>query len=175
MTTSARIIALYLITPMLLLSCGIRLKGAKRIENTTVESFIVEGGGIQYFIKPLKYTSQYNNLVVDFTLRAVSNSGYKAKLNFTETGEGVGKIDSCQIAIPSVNKIVLSAKHFEKRNLNKGVRYFSEVDNKAVYHMFRSEEPFQLIAYRNGISIAYHPARKAIKKIKRIPKILLID
>ncbi len=157
---------------MPLVSCGIRLKGAKKVGNTVIETFLVEGGAEQYFVKPLWFTGIKGKLLADFTFRSPKDSQFKAKINFTRSGAAGSKIDSFRVVAPGANEAACTVKKMDVRNVTGGTRYFSEVSNPVLHKLFINGTLFDIIVYSGGEAIKYTPAGKSLKKVGHIPKVL---
>ena len=166
---------LFLLAAVLLLycGCGIKLKGAKKGDGASVETFLVGNGVIQYFVKPLTFTSRGGNMLVDFTFRGNQDSLYKAKVNLTIGGQETGKIDSFKLVPDDPNSIIMTALITGATPMKKGLRYFSDVDNKALNNLFASGQNFKIITYSKQAEQIFHPIAKSSKKIRRIPSILI--
>ena len=164
---------LALVCTVTLVSCGIRLKGTKKVRNTIIETFLVDGGAEQYFVKPLWFTGVGSKLLIDFTFRSPKDSQFKAKINFTFSGVALPKIDSFQVVTPGINEVACTVKKIDVRNVTGGIRYFSEVRTPALYNFFIKSTLFDKILYAGGKALKYTPAGKSLKKARHIPKVLL--
>ncbi len=160
---------------LLLSSCGIKLKGARRGDNASVETFLVENGIIQYFVKPLTFSSRSGDIRIDFTFRGKNDSLYKAKINFTTSDKEAGKIDSFKVIDNTTNEAVSTAYNTRMGKVTKGLRYFSEVTNNPLFNLFESGHSLTIVTYSKGNTIVYSPSKKSEKKIKRIPQTLISD
>lgn len=166
-----------LLTTILLLlsSCGIRVKGARRGDNATVETFLVENGIIQYFVKPLTFSARSGDIRIDFTFRGKNDSLYKAKINFTTSDKEASKVDSFKVLDNTTNEAVSTVYNTRTGKVTKGLRYFSEVTNNPLFNLFESGHSLAIVTYSKGNTIVYSPPKKSEKKIKRIPQTLISD
>lgn len=164
---------LALVCTVILVSCGIRLKGTRNVGNTIIETFLVDGGAEQYFVKPLWFTAPGSKLLIDFTFRSPKDTQFKAKINFTCSGVALPKIDSFQVVAPGINEVACTVKKMDVRNVTGGIRYFSEVRTPALYKLFINGNLFDIILYDGGKALKYTPAGKSLKKARYIPKVLL--
>jgi hypothetical protein len=174
-STYKPLFALTTLLLMLVCSCGIRVKGAKRGDNASVETFLVENGIIQYFVKPLTFSSPSTDIRIDFTFRGKNDSLFKAKINFTVANTKTSKIDSYNVVDYTTNEAVITVYKPRTSMVNTGLRYFSEVTNNTLFHLFESGHSLTIITFSNGNPTIFTPSKKAARKIKKIPQTLISD
>lgn len=153
-------------------SCGMRLKGAKKGGGGTVETFFVEGGITQYFIKPIEFTSARSSMTIDFTTRGKADTSFKGKANFTLSSDAATKVDGYKIV---GNGTVLSAGKITTSGAGKDRRYFSEVNDQQLFKLLSSNSPFTIVLITNGAEEAFTPTRKAAKKLTTAARVLSND
>ncbi len=167
--------ALLLIILFLLQGCGIKLKGAKRGDHASVETFLVGNGVIQYFVKPLSFTAPRNTMLIDFTLRGKQDSLYVAKINFTIGDKATSKIDSYSLVNAGTGEVVTTVRKTSVSKIKTGIRYFADADNIKLLNLFSSGQIYNVITYNSAGETVYHPTKKSAKKIRKIPSLLMQD
>jgi len=145
-------------------SCGIRLKGAKRGVGGAVETFLVEGGATQFFIKPLKFKGE-GQIMLDLTLRSRSQDTFPAKINFTAPHNSKTRIDSFRF-VSVDTKELLSVTGLQKTSLGSRTRYFSTAPNAKVNNFLLQNSNFNLVLFSAGTPSQFRPTRKAQRHLK---------
>lgn len=159
-----------------LFSCGIRLKGAKRGGMGSVETFLVEGGATQYFIKPVTFINGKNKMLVDFGLRNRQADTTNGRINFTLSGNNLAKIDSYQVINSDTKSVIARTAQLQSTTApGGGRRYFSLINNNSIYKNITEQTPIVFILYSGNTATKYTPTKGTSKVLNRIPKILMED
>lgn len=147
-------------------SCGIKLKGAKHGVGGAVETFLVEGGTTQYFVKPLSFKSPQKRLTLDITLRSITSDTFKAKINFS-VNEGFPAIDSFTVSDHQAGNL-LSVTPTRPIHISKHKRYFSTASNAIVNELLKRNREFEIILFSQGKPETFSPERRTIKKLRTV-------
>ena len=155
-------------------SCiGLRIKG-KKSNKTYYEEFFIAQGVMQYFVKPLEYKSEKNNLSIDFTFRDTLSYNSFVIVNYSVfTDEAIKKIDSTFFVF-NTEKIEL--KHCEKLFIDKKKKYQIRNSCKITYRELMQiiESDFEIWTYYNNQNHIFSPTRQAKTGVE-ITKTRIID
>jgi hypothetical protein len=151
-------------------SCGIKLRGAKKGGSNIIESYLVEKGGLQYFIKPLQFNAHKYKIILDITIRGAKDSSFNAKVNFTSPGLGTAQIDSYKIISPVCN---LTVSTLQVIPVLDSKRYLSVTNNKIICGLLQSGTGFNIVTYSHGKETTYNPTKKSLKKLQMAPRYII--
>lgn len=165
---------LFLIIILSLSSCiGIRIKGTKSAKKY-YEEFFIDQGVMQYFIKPLEFKGEKDNLSIDFTFRDTVDYQSFITTNYSiYTFEKVKNIDS---AFFIINNKKIQLKHCEKLFIKKSKQYQIRNSCKITYKEFMEivEVEPEIWAYFNNKKHVFLPSKNA-KTGLEITKTQIID
>jgi hypothetical protein len=152
---------LFLIIIISFSSCiGIRIKGTKSAKKY-YEEFFIDQGVMQYFIKPLEFKGDKENLFVDFTFRdSVSYQSF-ITLNYSiYTFERVKDIDS---AFFIINDKKIDFNNCEELFIKKSKKYEIRNSCKITYEEFMKivEVEPEIWAYFNNKKHVFLPTKNA--------------
>jgi hypothetical protein len=139
---------------------------------SSYESFFLENGNEQFYIKPILFKGEHNRLLVDFTLRT---SGDECVANFSISGsEILEKPDSvvisnaqCSIQLTDINRL-----YTEVNKSCYQTRYTSKLQVSDLLKLM--EHNLWNISYYSGSDSEFFVLRKTnIKKLERLKPVIL--
>lgn len=142
--------------------------GATKSGGKSYETFFVGEEGTQYFIKPLKLSTDSNEyLELDITFRYKNEVKGLSTLNISFiTNEKLNSIDSLEINNGDTSIFVKKISHlFTERDKNMySCRFSSEVDLIDLKTLFEKSD-WKVSPYRNGLSTNYMATKSTTKAI----------
>lgn len=156
----------------------IKPQGAQKTQGKLLETFFVGPGIIQYFVKPLAFSSGGRSLQIDFTVRSESAEDTlpkgKAFVNFTII-EKEHSFEPDSLVLESINPAsktcAIGPMKILFKNQVKGAlqfRYSAALANKPVYEFLKTSGSFNLLVYSKGNITRFEPGKKTMKKTGRI-------
>lgn len=149
---------------------SIKPKGAKSGKKL-YETFFVGDQGTQYFIKPLKFTSETeNHLLMDITFRIKNEIKDSAFVNFSIVNkELVKKLDSLVVKCPNYSFSITNFNNLFVEHSNGLInsRFSSRAKIIDIKNVFNQPD-WIINQYSNGKSITYKSSKKLNSKIKKI-------
>lgn len=144
-------------------------------KSTYYETFLLQGGGTQYFIKPISIKNGKNALMLDYTLRDNFTDTSFVTCNFTLTTDiPLKNLKTLDFDLPHHH---LSAQTLEKIFIEKSKKYTYRYTSKLSYQDFKrtmSEPVTNIIIGDSEKKITIQPG-SYFKKVAGIVKNNIID
>jgi len=164
--------ALFLLTFLVVLQGCFSVKPqASQAGNPLYESFFLEGGVMQYFIKPLEFEGKNEELQLDVTLRDTKAAKSEATLNFSIFSENdLALADSMaiefhakRVAAGSISKLFFEKTHY---------RYTSSFETESVLDAFLAGK-FNILLYFKGNAMTFSPTNNTQDSIGELNSAIL--
>lgn len=126
-------------------------------QNNLIKTFYRGDKGVQYFIKPIKYTNNKKSLILDFTLTVKNDSLKKIISNFSIPDNSLNDL------VINNNKIKVKKLYDDYESKSPYSRYTMEINLNMLKYIFSSKE----IVINDNVFTLKKSLQKKIEMLKQ--------